>query len=186
KIHAINYRGKDVVNFPMSLGDSCYSTPVLADIDGDRDMEILTGDEGKQLIAFDLSVLYDSSRVASPFQHKNVEHNAVYRFNLTNEQAGENTPIVKKNSFYLYPNPVVISSFKIRFTLNHPAKVTYRIFDASKNLRESKTFDINETGFPYEIPVDVSKLGNDLYIVQIGAEHNGKIEKYYKKLLVAR
>jgi len=186
KLHAINYRGKDVVNFPMSLGDSCYSTPVLADIDGDRDMEILTGDEGKQLIAFDLSVLYDSNRVASPFQHKNVEHNAVYKFNLSDEQVGDNVPIVKANSFYLYPNPVVLNNFKIRFTLNHPAKVTYRIFDASKNVRINKTLNIDETGFPFEIPVDVSTLGNDLYIVQIEAKYNGKTEKYYKKLLIAK
>jgi len=186
KLHAINYRGKDVVNFPMSLGDSCYSTPVLADIDGDRDMEILTGDEGKQLIAFDLSVLYDSNRVASPFQHKNVEHNAVYKFNLSDEQVGDNVPIVKENSFYLYPNPVVLNNFKIRFTLNHPAKVTYRIFDASKNVRINKTLNIDETGFPFEIPVDVSALGNDLYIVQIETGYNGKTEKYYKKLLIAK
>jgi len=186
KLHAINYRGKDVVNFPMSLGDSCYSTPVLADIDGDRDMEILTGDEGKQLIAFDLSVLYDSNRVASPFQHKNVEHNAVYKFNLSDEQVGDNVPIVKANSFYLYPNPVVLNNFKIRFTLNHPAKVTYRIFDASKNVRINKTLNIDETGFPFEIPVDVSALGNDLYIVQIETGYNGKTEKYYKKLLIAK
>ena len=186
KLHAINYRGKDVVNFPMSLGDSCYSTPVLADIDGDRDMEILTGDEGKQLIVFDLSVLYDSNRVASPFQHKNVEHNAVYKFNLSDEQVGDNVPIVKENSFYLYPNPVVLNNFKIRFTLNHPAKVTYRIFDASKNVRINKTLNIDETGFPFEIPVDVSTLGNDLYIVQIEAKYNGKTEKYYKKLLIAK
>ena len=186
KLHAINYRGKDVVNFPMSLGDSCYSTPVLADIDGDRDMEILTGDEGKQLIVFDLSVLYDSNRVASPFQHKNVEHNAVYKFNLSDEQVGDNVPIVKENSFYLYPNPVVLNNFKIRFTLNHPAKVTYRIFDASKNVRINKTLNIDETGFPFEIPVDVSALGNDLYIVQIETGYNGKTEKYYKKLLIAK
>ncbi len=186
KLHAINCHGKDVVNFPFSLGDSCFSTPAIADVDGDRDMELIVGDEGKMLNVFDLSVLYDSARVTSPFQHKDLKHNAVYTFNLSPEQTGEGLPILKKNSFYLYPNPVTIDNFKIRFTLNHPSKVTYRIFDASKNLRKKESVDVNETGFPYEIPVDVSKLGNDLYIVQITLEHNGKTEKYYKKLLVAR
>ena len=185
-INAINYKGKNVVNFPLSLGDSCFSTPVLADVDGDRDMEILVGSEGKSLNVFDLSVLYDSDRVESPFQHKNIRHNAVYRFNLENSNTNIGLPIVKNNSFYLYPNPVTGNSFKIRFTLNHPAKIVYKIFDASKNLRETEEKDVNETGFPYEIPVDVSKLGNDLYIVQIEADYNGITEKYYKKLLIAK
>jgi len=105
---------------------------------------------------------------------------------LSDEQVGDNVPIVKENSFYLYPNPVVLNNFKIRFTLNHPAKVTYRIFDASKNVRINKTLNIDETGFPFEIPVDVSALGNDLYIVQIETGYNGKTEKYYKKLLIAK
>jgi hypothetical protein len=185
-VHAINYHGKNVSNFPMSLGSKCFSTPVLADIDGDRDMELLVGDEGNQLNVFDLSVIFDSSNVTSPFQHKNIKHNALYIFSYDNNASNDSLPILKENSFYIYPNPVTRDNLKIRLTLNHIAYIKYIVFDASKNVRQKGDIYINDINIPSEFPIETDMLGNDLYIIQIELYAGDKVEKYYKKLLIAR
>ncbi|MBD3221793.1 hypothetical protein GF314_11185 [bacterium] len=65
-IAAYDSQGEVLAGFPISLPGHCRSTPVIADIEGDGDVDLIYGSWDLELHAWDLPAPYDASLVPWP------------------------------------------------------------------------------------------------------------------------
>ncbi|MEZ4389317.1 MAG: FG-GAP-like repeat-containing protein [Candidatus Krumholzibacteriia bacterium] len=65
-IMAFNHRGEGLPGFPIALGGHCRSTPVICDLDGDGDTDLVYGSWDLELHVWDLPAGYDPTTIPWP------------------------------------------------------------------------------------------------------------------------
>ncbi|RKY35689.1 MAG: hypothetical protein DRP73_04515 [Candidatus Omnitrophota bacterium] len=126
-----------LVGFPIPVSGEIHSTPVLADIDADGAMDLVTyGGDGK-IWVFDLNNTYeiDSFHLQWPTHRHDIWRTGCYSTPQIGLSVKEKRPIVssEKRSFRLYPlSPNPFSRMlQIRFSLPEKTGLTLKVFDVS-------------------------------------------------------
>ena len=112
--------------------------------------------------------------------------------NVSNEEFTWSFTISSTETFiddkvYLWPNPSNSDTVNMWMNLYHPATLTFDIYDLSgKKVRSTSLHQEPDTDL--SVPIDISFLGSDVYIIIMNAKSDttGEEKQFVKKLAVVR
>jgi hypothetical protein len=174
--------GDPLEGWPLACAGAVNSSPTLADIDGDGDIEILAGDEAGWMYVWDLAAEPGSAQLPWPTWGHDFRHTGGFpSCELPSPpQAGELMPTA---SVYNYPNPTEGQSTTIRYRLGQEAEVDIRIYDLSGDL----VAELPGTGFAHtenEVVWDLSDVASGVYLCRVEARGGGHQETVFCKIAV--
>jgi len=171
-LHVLDINGEEVSPFPISVGGTLWMTsPAIADLDGDHDLEILLpGDDN--YTAIDVKT---GGRVVLPFFKANPGRTGQLADTYTNAPAGKPAVHVVEHTFLErnYPNPFNPKT-TIRYGLATPASVRMDIYDISGKFVRTLVHNHQDAGF-YQVQWDGRNqsgkaLSSGLYLYRLQAD----------------
>lgn len=206
--------GRRLGGFPVTLGGGCASVS-LADLDGDGIGEMLAGSsDGRTDLYFFgefLGSIEYSEGVIYGFKHPQASgtasnpwrmaffdgaRNAVYPLSQMPEPPPLGDRLLVRGSFHAYPNPAGASSpgtgeKKVWFVFESDTggQVAIDVYDITGSVVKSVEYDAEGLSSLIAVPpdgVDISDLGNGLYVCRLSLRSDGKSITDHFKLAVRR
>ncbi len=169
---------KTEFNYSPLFGQGGFSSPgVIFDLDGDGDMEVVSGSGDGMLYAWD----FPGSTVSWGGYMNVPDNSGFYQGNLVQPEVA--TTLL--GNVYMYPSPVE-NLGRARFFLNTDAEVRIEILDITGR-RIGEATMTNATRNAYnEVEFDFSRQSNGMYILRVKAENGGSSEVKFKKFAVLK
>ncbi|TET17450.1 MAG: T9SS type A sorting domain-containing protein [Candidatus Cloacimonadota bacterium] len=185
KIHAFNYKGEKLAGFPLTCGGKAYSTPCIVNLDGDPYTEIIAAGDNSGIYAWKLPSLYRESSATWSFLRRDAKHNALYPESLLPENTIILQKLISKESFYVYPNPIIGNHGTIRYLLGEDIDgVSLTIFNVAGDILR-KFQGKKEEGFN-ENEVNLWDIAPGIYICQVAVEKGTQRVVYNKKFAIVK
>lgn len=172
-----NNKGKRIAGFPLSCGDSVFSTPTITDFDGDGYIDIIVAVDDSKLYGWTLG--RNTDVLPWPMLHRNNEHNSVQ---IT--PSAEPITFALFSEFYVWPNPVENGIANFRYVLSvNVETVKIDVFDIAGD----KVLSINGSTFSgiNENEIDINQLPAGVFIVRLEANgSNVNSVKFFKMAVI--
>lgn len=168
--------------FPLSIGSQARSTIAAVERLG-RTQLFLKGSDGF-LYSFLLDAGSQPLATAWPQFGYNAGHTHSFPSNLLPPVARPAGPLVRKESFFPYPNPAQRAT-KLRYYLTEDADVTFSFFDLAGNLVEEKRVrggGSRDNDFDW----DCSTMAAGVYLCRMEAKSAGQKQVEFTKIAVVR
>ena len=169
---------KTEFNFSPLFGEDGFSSPgVILDLDGDGDMEIVSGSNGGKLYVWDFA----ATDVSWAGYMNTPNNSGLYQGSLAQ------TPVATSllGNLYMYPSPVE-NLGRARFFLHQNADVTVEILDITgRRIGEAPMSNATENAYN-EVEFDFSRQSNGMYILRIKADNGSTSEVKFKKFAVLK
>jgi M6 family metalloprotease-like protein len=162
----INYQGYVLGGFPLSTSSEVGIEPVIADLDGDGDIEIAALDSIGYIAAWDLGATPDSLNMPWPMAGGGISRQGYLSPEFQKEFIIADG-FLPGGSVYNYPNPASNETV-FRYYVDRPADINIKIFDMSGELVEelagSTQGEIDD-----EVPWDCSRFASGVYFARFEA-----------------
>jgi len=134
RVYAFNGDGTSAAGFPLTAGGKIYSTPMLADLDGDgSDIELAVGCDDGNLYAWSIASPGVSSRLNWPMFGGNQVHTGFMNWDpAVHSLAARSGDLIR--NVYVYPSPARGDKARIRFFLENDAEVNVKVFNLAGEL----------------------------------------------------
>ncbi len=186
-IDGFDFTGRRLADFPLSAGDSILISPVILDMDGDGDLELVTVTGENVLYAWDLASTYD------PLGWNQIYYDGVNSNRVINQASQPGGPpipspssqLLPEKMVYNWPNPNIENFTFIRYFLTDQAGVNIKIYDLAGDLVE----EIAGTGNPgtaNEIRWDLTNIQSGVYLARIEASNARVSEIRFIKIAVIK
>lgn len=183
RLVAFHANGQLVNDFPLSTGGAINSTPALADVDADGDIEIAAAADDGFLYVWDLVEELLPENVAWGSLFHDIQHTNA---NLNSESPAQPSGQLMPAKFvYNYPNPTEGTQTTIRYRLNFPAQIQIKIYDLAGEL-------IDEFSGPGHAQADnevewpLSGVESGVYLARVEAKGNGLTDVAFVKIAVVK
>ncbi|HVP57467.1 MAG TPA: immune inhibitor A domain-containing protein [bacterium] len=175
--------GKRFDGFPLTMGGGC-SAIFLDDVDGDGNLDLITGGGDGNLYAYSVP-LGAAICAGAPWKAAYFDRtrNCVYPIGLMPSPPVPGTDILVANTFHAFPNPVTGEAADFSFVTDTGGHATLEIFDIAGERVKRADF---EAVAKVEKHVDLSSLGNGLYVCRLKVEGHGKSASDFFKLAIKR
>jgi hypothetical protein len=187
-IDGFDMTGKRLVDFPLAVGDSILTTPVICDIDNDSDLEIAAITKNGNLYVWDFSSSYfaegwnqlygdemNSNRSLDPGIFPPPEGSDIVDPNQ----------LLPKNKVFNWPNPNEENFTFIRYFLTASAKVNIKIYDMAGDLVDEFTGP-GDPQTDNEVRWNLSDIQSGVYFARIEAQSLDKKEFQIIKIAVIK
>ena len=165
----IDYQGDVLGGFPLSTSSEIGIEPVIADLDGDGDIEIAALDSIGFIAVWDLDSTLDSLNMPWPMAGGGISRRGYLSPELQKEFDIADG-FLTDGSVYNYPNPASNETV-FRYYVDRPADINIRIFDMSGELVDelagSTQGEVND-----EVPWDCSEFASGVYFARLEANSN--------------
>ena len=132
-LYAFHHDGQPVEGFPLEMREMGSSTPALADIDADGDIEIIQNADNFRMYVWDCSASYSKDRVEWSMFHHDMWHTGLYGFDPEVVGVKETREKELNGTSQNYPNPMS-NSIGIEYTVPMDSYVILNIYNASGQL----------------------------------------------------
>lgn len=182
--------GERQAGFPVTiagrakLGGGCSSV-ALGDIDGDGVLDLVAGGGSGDVYAFSRSDC-EGAEVEVPWRsaYFDSRRNCVFPQELLGPPPTPGTRVVVVGTFHGFPNPVTSGAVTFAFETDTGGDAEIEIFDLEGAMVKSTIFSALEPRA--ESSVDLSDLGNGLYLCRLELRAGGKSASEFFKLAVKR
>jgi len=165
----INFQGDVLGGFPLSTSSEIGIEPVIADLDGDGDIEIAALDSIGFIAAWDLEATPDSLNIPWPMAGSGISRRGYLSPALQKDFVIADG-FLPDGSVYNYPNPASNETV-FRYYIDRPADINIKIFDMSGELVDelagSTQGEIDD-----EVPWDCSEFASGVYFARFEASSN--------------
>lgn len=162
--------GKRLPDFPLIAGDELGTHPVLTDLDGDGDVELVVVTRTGLIYAWDLSGPADQVSWGQLYAD---EHNSNLPGVLSSTASGtsltDSGSLLPAEKVYNWPNPAREGYTFIRYYLTAASTVHIRIFDVAGDL----VTELEGTGYamtPNEVKWDLTDVQSGVYLARVEAQ----------------
>ena len=132
-LYAFHHNGQPVEAFPLEMRFAGSSTPALADLDGDGDIEIIQNADDLRIYVWDCSAPYSKNRVEWGMFHHDMWHTGLYGFDPSVVGVSETHKEEPHGTSQNYPNPMSYLT-EIEYQLPMDSYVIINIYNASGQL----------------------------------------------------
>lgn len=183
-ITALNSNGEVMPDFPFACGELLSGTPAIADIDDDKNLNLIIGNDDTWLYDWALNISAITGKVAWGGYLGNARHTG-QAIQKASPNGTAIDRLLEKESVYNYPNPVEGSTTFIHFKVNEFATVTITIYDQVGDKIDSFTTQ-GLPGIENEFQCAVDKLATGVYLTKVEAVSKEKKEYVIFKMAVIR
>jgi len=177
RVYALNGNGTNVAGFPLTAGGKIYSTPLLADLDGDSsDIELVIGCDDGNLYAWSIGSPVTASSLSWPMFCGNQAHTGFMNWDPALHPLPAQSGELIKNA-YVYPNPARGDNAKIRFFLESNAEIDIKIFNLAGELVRQYS-QPGQAMAENEVVWSLEKIASGVYIIRVEANDgtNAKVK----------
>lgn len=182
--------GERRAGFPVTiagrakLGGGCSSV-ALGDIDGDGGLDLVAGGGSGDLYALSQSGC-EGGELTAPWRsaYFDCRRNCVFPQELLGPPPTPGSRVVVAGSFHGFPNPATAGAVTFAFETDTGGDAEIEIFDLEGAVVKSTRFSAFEPRA--ESRVDLSDLGNGLYLCRLQLRADGKNASEFFKLAVKR
>lgn len=190
-IHAFDFGGNRLPDFPLATGDSITTSPAVLDIDGDGDVELACITRRGNLYVWDFG-----SSMASAFSES-------FWTQVWGNEANQNQPgpatgqvepplpfqsetsLMPAEKVYNWPNPNAGDFTFIRYWLGQAARVSIKIYDTAGDLvKEMEGPGL--AGTDNEVRWDLSGVQSGIYFARIRAKSGSQEATRFIKIAVVK
>jgi M6 family metalloprotease-like protein len=164
KIYAYNNKGKLINGFPLSIGLSPASTPLIFKSNNKVGISVLSSDG--YLYAWRLQGEYDPNHVPWISNYANSRRTSFANETLARQTIG--SELLPKSKAYNWPNPVYGGTTNIRYYLEQNANVTIKIFDFSGE-KVTELTGPGIGGIDNEVEWNVKDVQSGVYFARVEA-----------------
>jgi M6 family metalloprotease-like protein len=173
--------GDTVAYFPLMTTAAVSAVPLLVDIDGDGDIELVAGDHDGVMHVWDLAGSAGGVRWASAY-HDPCHTGLVRASELPPSVPADTTTV---GAFYVYPNPAD-RSVTVRYRLGAGIRaVTLRLFDMAGEPAGRSLAGPALAAADNEVVLDLRDVAPGLYIVKLDVEtERGSVSRFTRLAVV--
>ncbi len=182
---AFDLQGNRIDGFPLSAGIGDFRTPVIGQIDGDSDMEMLVGTSSGLLQGWNLETGGDvttSEMAWWMWGRNNARTNLVMSSTHEPPSPGGSA---SSNWTYCWPNPSYDETSFVRVTLPYSADVEVRIFDMAGELVGEIQGRANPRA-PVDIPWNLRDIQSGVYFARVEAQGGSRNDLKILKVAVIK
>jgi len=183
-IYVFSKDGTSLDNFPLAVGMPVNSSPFIADLDGDGDIDLgARGDDG-YINIWDIQKQSADSLNIWPTYGRGPEHRFYHPGGLS---APKNPSGILLSSVYAWPNPTHSAVSHIRYKIGKEGetRIGIRIFDVAGNLMDEHHITARGPS-DNEFDWDCSSFASGVYIARVEAQYGSESEYKFTKIAIVR
>ncbi len=169
-IFAYDENGQVASGYPIQIEGNAPQSPVLSDICGDKNLELIVADS-----MGNLSVWHTNDTIAL---WPNLGHDQFHHNNAgVSPYTGSSARSSDLSRVYFYPNPSWDGRIWLRFNVSGPGELKCEIYTFAGELLQSHTWQVLGGGME-EKRLDISDLAPDVYMARVVFGDKTKIVKF--------
>ncbi len=186
-LKAFSGDGENLIRFPLSIGSDVKSTPCVADLDGDGDIELIAVSDDNYLYVWDFPTEYDEDNVYWSGYLNGISHYAHMR-DISAQTPQVPEELLVGGSVYNYPNPTEGRETAIHFIVSKPADITIKIYDMSGQVVDELSSGMQaQPMIDNEIEWNLDGIESGVYMARVEAvSDDGKREHSFCKIAVIK
>jgi M6 family metalloprotease-like protein len=186
-IDGFDFRGEQMDDFPLAVGDSIATTPVILDIDADSTVDLAAITTQGTLYIWDLqSKLYKYGWNQLYANELNSNNNLVAVAVEPGEQSSiAGSELMPEKTVYNWPNPNIEDYTFIRYYLTRQAEVKIKIFDLAGDFVDDFTGP-GQAQTANEVRWNLHNVQSGVYLARIEAKSSYKTEVRIIKIAVVK
>ncbi len=183
-VKAFDLNGNNLDGFPLTIGENVKSTPIIADLDGNGDIEIAALSDDLYLYVWDFDSEYNPERIpcGSYLMGSNHSNRLI---DIKTQPLPPSNELLVKELVYNYPNPTEGNFTTVHYFVNYPADIHIKIYDLSGEVID----EIRTVGQPLidnEVIWNLDGIESGVYNARLEAVGNGKREYKFFKIAVIK
>jgi len=183
-ITAFDVQGKIADGFPVTIGNNVKSSPIIADLDGDGDIDIVAVSDDYYIYVWDFPDEYNQENIFWGGYLGGITHSAQMK-NIEIQTPQPSEELLVQELVYNYPNPTEGNFTTIHYFVNYPADIYIKIYDLSGEVID----EIRTVGQPLidnEVIWNLDGIESGVYNARLEAVGNGKREYKFFKIAVIK